>query len=124
MAETTRRGFVGAAAAGFTIVPRSVLGGPGYVAPSDKITLAHIGMGTQSINELGGLLADPAIQIVAVCDPNTDSSDYIEWGKGSTRGMLRRYIGDPTWRANDSGCMAGREVGREAIEAYYTRQRG
>src|SRR5689334_16617418 len=120
MSDTTRRNFVAAATTGiFTIVPRHVLGGPAYVPPSDKITLAHIGMGTQSINELGGLLADPAIQIVAVCDPNTDSSDYIEWGKGSIRNSLRRYIGDPNWRASDNGCPAGREVGREAIEAYY-----
>ncbi len=51
-----------------------------HVAPSDKVTLAHIGMGTEGFREIGGLLADPKIQIVAVCDPNTDSSDYVEWG--------------------------------------------
>ena len=54
-----RRRFIGCAVGSgvFTIVPRHVLGGPGYVAPSDKITLAHIGMGTQGFRELGGLLA-------------------------------------------------------------------
>lgn len=38
----TRREFLGtvAAAAAFTIVPRSVLGGPGYTAPSDMVNLA------------------------------------------------------------------------------------
>ncbi len=41
----TRREFTAAAA--FTIVPRHVLGGPGFVAPSDKIALAAIGMGRQ-----------------------------------------------------------------------------
>ena len=46
-----------AAASGvFAVVPRHVLGGRGYVAPNNKITLAHIGMGTQGFNELGGLL--------------------------------------------------------------------
>ncbi len=34
-------------------------------------------------------LAPPgiSIQIVAVCDPNTDSNDYVEWGKN---GVLSR----------------------------------
>jgi hypothetical protein len=87
MSKINRRKFIESAAATglFTILPRHVLGGQGYVAPNDKITLAHIGMGTQGISELGDLLADPQIQIVAVCDPNTDSSDYVEWGKGGIR---------------------------------------
>ena len=39
-----RRKFIGTAAAAsvaFTILPRHVLGGPGYIAPSDKINLAY-----------------------------------------------------------------------------------
>ena len=82
MSETmNRRTFIEttAAAAAFTIVPRHVLG-RGQVAPSDKLTVGHIGMGTQSIRELGGLLEEPRIQIVAVCDPNKDSNNYVEWG--------------------------------------------
>lgn len=49
-----RRKFVGTAVASgvITIVPRHVLGGTKYVAPNDKITLAHIGMGTQGFREL------------------------------------------------------------------------
>ena len=38
--EINRRRFLGAtaaSAAAFTIVPRHVLGGPGHVAPSDKL---------------------------------------------------------------------------------------
>ena len=55
--ETTglsRRKFIkaGAAATAFTIVPRHVLGGPGFVAPSEKITVAYIGCGTQGIREM------------------------------------------------------------------------
>lgn len=120
-----RRRFMGSAAVSgaFTIVPRHVLGGNGYVAPSDKITLAHIGMGTQGFNELGGLLAEPEIQIVAVCDPNTDSNDYVEWSKNSIRNRIRSYLGNPTWRENDSGCPGGREVGREVVDTYYARER-
>ena len=38
-----RKSLLGAAA--FTIVPRHVLGGPGFIAPSDQITKAIIGVG-------------------------------------------------------------------------------
>ncbi|MBL0161793.1 MAG: Gfo/Idh/MocA family oxidoreductase [Bryobacterales bacterium] len=121
-----RRAFVSSAAAGgvFSIVPRPVLGGAGYVAPSDKITFAHIGMGTQSFTELAGLLADPAIQIVAVCDPNRSTNDYVEWGKGSIRNTIRRILDKPNWQANETGCPGGRDIGKEVIDAYYANQRG
>jgi predicted dehydrogenase len=121
-----RRRFIGSAAASgvFAVVPRHVLGGAGHTAPSDKVTLAHIGMGTQGFSELGGLLEQPEIQIVAVCDPNTDSSDYVEWGKHSVRNRIRSYLDDPTWRAGDDGCPGGREVGRHVVDTYYGKQRG
>jgi predicted dehydrogenase len=120
-----RRKFMGSVVAAglFTIVPRHALGGPGYVAPSDKITLAHIGMGTQGFAELGNLLKDPQIQIVAVCDPNTDSNDYVEWGKYSVRACIRNYLGNPAWRESDTGCPGGREVGREVVDTYYANNR-
>ena len=124
--HVNRRELMGTAAASgaFAVVPRHVLGGPGHVAPSDKITLAQIGMGTQAFRELGGLLAEPRIQIVAVCDPNTDSRNYVEWGKGEIRRRIRGYVGDPNWRGGEGGCPGGREVGRAVVDACYTRQRG
>ncbi len=123
--DINRRRFIGSAVASgvITIVPRHVLGGTRYVAPSDKIALAHVGMGTQGFRELGGLLAEPQIQIVAVCDPNTDSNDYVEWGKHNIRNTLRRYLGNPKWRENDNGCPGGREVGRQVVDTYYANQR-
>lgn len=123
--KLNRRTFVGSAVASgvWTIVPRHVLGGAGHVAPSEKITLAHIGMGTQGFRELGPLLADPQIQIVAVCDPNTDSDDYLEWGQNGIRNTIRGYLGKPTWREEHSGCPGGREVGREVVDTYYATQR-
>ena len=65
----SRRTFVGsvAAAAGFMIVPRRVLGGPGYQAPSDRVQVATVGyingMGTSNTNAVGKV-AD----VVALCD--------------------------------------------------------
>jgi len=46
----SRRDFIGktaVATAAFTIVPRHVLGGPGYTAPSDMVNVAGIGLGNQ-----------------------------------------------------------------------------
>ena len=45
--KITRREFIGkaAAAAAFTIVPRYVLGGTDYTAPSDKLNMACVGVG-------------------------------------------------------------------------------
>ncbi len=118
--DVNRRRFLGSAVAtgALTIVPRHVLGGPAFVPPSRRITLAHIGMGTQAFRELGGLLADPEIRIVAVCDPNTDSNDYVEWSKDDIRNTIRALIKNPSWRAGQSGCPGGREVGREVVDAY------
>ncbi len=122
-----RRDFIAgaaAAAATFTIVPRHVLGGAGYVAPSDKITLAHVGFGTQSIREIGGILASPEVQVVAVCDVEKDGVNYLEWGKNQIRDGIRRLIENPTWREGFNHVPGGRDVGKEIVEAYYAKQRG
>ena len=86
-----------AAAATFTIVPRHVLGGAGFVPPSEKITLACIGFGTQAIREIGGILASPDVQIVAVCDVEKDGVNYLEWARNDIRNGIRRLIGNPSW---------------------------
>src|SRR6266566_2402559 len=48
----SRRKFLeqGAGAAlALSVVPRHVLGGPGYVPPSDKVNIAFIGVGSQGL---------------------------------------------------------------------------
>ncbi len=122
--EINRRRFLGSAVAtgAYVVVPRSVLGGDGYVAPSERIRLGHIGMGSQSIRELGGLLNDNRIQIVAVCDPNRRSWDYLEWGRYGIRNQIREYLKNPDWGSGEEGCPGGREVGKEIIEGWYARQ--
>src|SRR4051812_45873128 len=89
-----RRKFVGvmASAVAFTIVPRSVLGGKNFIAPSDKVTLAYIGVGTQGIRELLPLLAMPQFQVVAVCDPNKEAVGYRDWGKDWLRESVQKAI--------------------------------
>src|SRR5438309_9288338 len=102
----SRRNFIltgSAAAAGFTIVPRHVLGGAGFVPPSEKITLAYIGCGTQGLREMPGMLNLPEIQIVAVCDPVKESRDYVDWSKDGLRSELARALGKPDWRSGSPG---------------------
>src|SRR3954470_23758558 len=94
-----RRKFVeltATAALGFTIVPRHVLG-KGYIPPSDKITLAYIGTGTEGIREMLPLLAVPEIQVVAVCDPNKEATGYRDWGPNYLKDEIRKSIKSPTW---------------------------
>jgi predicted dehydrogenase len=124
--KLSRRKFMltsGAAAAAFTIVPRHVLGGPGFVAPSEKITLAYIGCGTQGLREMPALLALPDIQIVAVCDPVEESYDYVDWSKDGLRSELASFLTNPGWRRNNGGIPGGREVARDVIQTYYANAR-
>src|SRR5262249_19788897 len=90
MDQLTRRAFVGAAA--FTIVPRHVLGAP-YTPPSDKLTIATIGLGRQGEAVTMGLLARPDVQVVAVCDVNKGSKDYIEYSPNALLNAARRLLG-------------------------------
>jgi len=63
----SRRDFMGAvtAAAAFTIVPHSVLGGSGSIAPSDKLNIACIGIGGMGANDIRAVEKE---NIVALCD--------------------------------------------------------
>ena len=54
--KMTRRNFISSAAAGLAItyIPRHVLGGPGYIAPSEKLRVAAIGFGGMGQSYLNG----------------------------------------------------------------------
>ena len=125
-AGLSRRQFMlagGAAATTFAIVPRHVLGGPGFVAPSEKITLANIGCGTQGLREMIGMLSMPEVQIVAVCDPVKDGHDYVDWSRDDHRASIATALGQPDWRRNAPGIPGGRDVAKELIETVYAKQR-
>jgi predicted dehydrogenase len=122
MTAITRRTFLeglGTTSA-LTIVPRRVLGGPGFVPPSDMILLAQIGCGTQAQRQVNTeLVARPDMQFVAVVDPNTDSQNYVDWGPWGNRDDIRTFLDEPTWGSGDTGIRAGREVARQIMEMYY-----
>jgi len=70
--STSRRKFLqnsSAATAGFMIVPRHVLGGPGYVAPSDTVNIALVGAGGRGKNNLKALLPLEDVRLSAIADP-------------------------------------------------------
>lgn len=121
-----RRDFIGkasATAAAITIVPRHVLGGPGHIAPSDKITVANIGCGTQGLREMGDLLNHPELQVVSVCDCNKYSTDYLDWSpKGIIRG-IQKNIGDNSWGKDLKGIPGGRDVGQDYVERFYAKNK-
>jgi predicted dehydrogenase len=101
----SRRGFLAAGA--LTLVPRHVLGGRSHVAPSEKITLAGIGMGGQGLQNMAALMEFPEVQVVAVCDVNRESGGYLSWN----------------WTQGKEQRLGGREPARRAVEDYYARQK-
>ena len=119
-----RRKFIGAAVATtatISIVPRHVLGGKGFVAPSDKITVANIGCGTQGLREMPDMLQNEEMQVVAVCDVNKSTTDYLDWSANGIRNGIRRTLGDDAWGANINGIPGGRDIGKEYVEKFYAK---
>jgi predicted dehydrogenase len=71
MKNFSRRKFIKSAAvagAAFTILPRFVLGGKGYIAPSDTLYIAGIGVGGKGASDLTGVAKNPAARIAFLCD--------------------------------------------------------
>ena len=74
MNNVNRRQFITAASAtsAFMIVPRRVLGGPGYQAPSDTLNIAGIGVGGMGAADLEDMEGE---NIIALCD--------VDWGNAA-----------------------------------------
>jgi predicted dehydrogenase len=85
--QLTRRRFVGsaAAAAALTIVPRHVLGGAGYLAPSEKLNIAGIGVAAMGSHNLGQVQSQ---NIVALCDVDHEYAAPI----------FKKYPGAKVWK--------------------------
>src|ERR1043165_4845056 len=69
--STSRRDFIkntALATAGFIIVPRYVLGGKGFVAPSDRLTVAGIGAGGKGESDLANFFKSGKADIAFLCD--------------------------------------------------------
>ncbi|WP_033562902.1 Gfo/Idh/MocA family protein [Sphingobacterium sp. SYP-B4668] len=67
----SRRDFIksaATAAAAFMIVPRHVLGGTGFIAPSDKLQIAGIGVGGKGSSDIASFYASGKAEIAYLCD--------------------------------------------------------
>src|SRR5258707_3885231 len=135
----TRRKFLGQGAAtamAFSIVPRHVLGGPGFVPLSEKVNIAFIGVGSQGLRVMLHFLKEPDVQGVAVCDPNKSSADHPQWDTHEFCNSVRKLLGVDTgwnWLSPDqpiqlthslrvTSGVAGREPCQKIVDAYYATQ--
>ncbi|UCH64006.1 MAG: Gfo/Idh/MocA family oxidoreductase [Fidelibacterota bacterium] len=91
------------------IVPASALGRAGSVAPSDRIVMGCIGVGGQGTANLRAFINKSEVQVVAVCDVETESSLY---NGGRTRGreparqLVEEHYADQTRSGRSRGCAA------------------
>jgi predicted dehydrogenase len=132
----SRRKFLGQSAAtamAFSIVPRHVLGGPGFVPPSDKVNMAFIGVGSQGLRVMLHFLQEADVQGVAVCDPNKSSADHPQWDTHEFCKSVRKLLGVETgwdWLSPDqpiqlthsmrvTSGVAGREPCQQIVNGYY-----
>src|SRR5579862_5988655 len=71
----SRRRFVASTAAatfGFQVVPRHVIGGPGFTPPSEKLNLGCIGVGGQGGGDIKDMDESGLVNIVALCEVHLD----------------------------------------------------
>src|SRR5215469_6420256 len=138
---TSRRTFLAQAAqaaVGLTIVPRRVLGGFGFVPPSDKVNIAFIGVGSQGLRVMLHFLAESDVQGVAVCDPTKTSADHPQWDTHEFSNSVGKLLGVSSgwdWLSPDTPIqlthslvapagVSGREPCQKIVNAYYgTQQR-
>jgi len=87
------------AAAAFTIVPRSVLGGRTHPAPSEKVNIAIIGTGGQGINNIKELVEHQDVQVIALCDVD---------GRGLSRAVevVEKHYAEQTKSGTYKGCVS------------------
>lgn len=92
--DVNRRQFlkgVGGAVLAPTLVPSSVFG---ENAPSNRINVAVIGCGNQGRADIPGMLRQPDVQVVAVCDVNRGSDGYARPEHFLGREPARKTVND------------------------------
>jgi predicted dehydrogenase len=89
------------------IVPSSVFGAEGSVAPSERIVIGCIGVGSQGTSNMSAFLNKPDVKIIAVCDVD---KRHLNWAKLSV-----------DYRYDNNDCMAYHDfrelIARDDIDA-------
>ena len=106
---TKRRTFLKTAAAaafGFQVVPRHVLGGAGHTPPSRKLNIAAIGAGGQAASDLKNMLDE---NIVALCDVDEKHGRDVQAAPGGEeiQGLPRHARRDGRQDRRRAGRHAG-----------------
>jgi predicted dehydrogenase len=75
-----RRSFLkkGVAASSLFIVPRHVLGGVGYTAPSDQLALAGIGVGGKGQSDIRNASVNGRERVIALCDVDSSGNNSVQ----------------------------------------------
>lgn len=98
-----RRSFLSRSAvagAGLIVVPRHVLGGKGYVAPSDKLNIAAVGSGGMGAGNINNVSSQ---NIVALCD--------VDFNQAAA--TFKKYPNAPQYK--DYRVMLEKEKGIDAV---------
>ena len=91
-------------------------------APSDKINVAYIGLGTQGLRQLPDIIQLADVHIRAVCDPQRKAINYYDWGPTGLRDQMRKLIGNPNWTTGGNNTIpGGLDNGKEIVDAYYAK---
>jgi predicted dehydrogenase len=109
--KLSRRGFLrrGATVAAAAIVPRYILGGAGFVAPSEKLNIAVIGTGGRGKNLIEGILRYDDAQVIAIADV-TEREDYSRFyyrgvsGRLPVRDLVEKHYGDKKEKGEFGRC--------------------
>lgn len=88
-------------ASSFMIVPRHVLGGNQFVAPSDKVNIGIVGVGGRGRRNVSALMNLEDVQITAIADPAEywDLANFYyrsKAGRGPVREMIETHFADQT----------------------------
>lgn len=119
-----RREFIGATASTLPFLALQRRSKTVESSPNDRMNVALIGCGTQALKQLmSDWLPREDLQIVALCDPNRDSEDYLDWSPHGLRNAIRQYIDAPQW-GSQNGIRAGLIPAKELTEGFYALSRG
>ena len=109
----TRRAFLGTAAgaaAGMMVVPRRVLGGPGFVAPSDRLNIGCVAVGGKGFSDIQAASTEA---IVALCD--VDDEKMADFLKSDQHSAERKAMYEKAAKYRDWRKMLDAEKSLDAI---------
>jgi len=78
--------------AAITIVPRHILGGSGFTAPSDKVNIGIVGAGGQSMYSINELFKLDDVQLITIADPAKLWKNDILYSSDTGRGPTKKTI--------------------------------